>query len=78
MSAIVKCYFVILLPLMVAANVIMSRQNLAFVMEISGLHSKDILRWKIMPKFGTLTDVFLSDYMGSRTLCVIFISTWFR
>lgn len=78
MSAIVKCYFVILLPLMVAAIVIMSRQNLAFVMEISGLYSKDILRWKIMPKFETLTDVFLSDYMGSRTLCVIFISTWFR
>lgn len=78
MSAIVKCYFVILLLLMVAANVIMSRQKLAFVMEISGLHSKDIFKWKIMPKFGTLTDVFLSDYMGSRILCVIFISTWFR
>lgn len=46
MSAIVKCYFVILLLLMVAANVIMSRQKLAFVMEISGLHSKDILKWK--------------------------------
>lgn len=78
MSAIVKCYFVILLLLMVAADVIMSRQKLAFVMEISGLHSKDILKWKIMPRFGTLTDVFLSDCMGSRILYVIFISTWFR
>lgn len=73
-----KGYFVILLLLKVAANVTMSRQKLAFVMEISGLHSKDILKWKIMPKLGTLTDVFLSDYMGLRILCVIFILTWFR
>lgn len=55
----------------ITSYVIMSRQKLAFVMEISGLHLKDILKWKIMPKFGTLTDVFLSDYMGSRILCVV-------
>lgn len=73
MSAIVKCYFVILLLLIVATNVIMSRQKLAFVMEISRLHSKDILKWKIMPKFGTLTEVFLSDYMGSRIEDLILI-----